>query len=338
MRLGFVGFGPQAQENLIPCCQLIPGTKIVAVCDLKAERRALAQQLYGIEHVFADYREMMARCDLDAVIAACYPGDHFEIATYSLQRGVPIFVEKPPAPSSAHLLRLIQLAERSQGTTGVGMNFRFATVTNRVKAFVRGDIESITLRHFANKPIQPFWNYTSLTRSFLHAQTIHSIDFLIDLCGPVRHVSVFGHPNDSRLALTIVLTFESGAHASLITGNTTPHFVFDFDVICTGGRHIASSALWNMGIADVGKVYDNQETKRWADVWMPSPLESGFARAGYAGQMAEFLAAVKEQRDSAISFSSLAETYRCLDEIEARLSNQVFLPRAEGQMMRKEAL
>lgn len=338
MRLGFVGFGPQAQENLIPCCQLTPGAKIVAVCDLKEERRLLAQDLYGIDHVFADYRKMIDTCDLDAVIAACYPADHFEIATYSLQRRLPIFVEKPPAPSSAHLLRLIQLAARSQVTTGVGMNFRYATVTNRVKAFVRGDIESMTLRHFANKPTQPFWNYTSLTRSFLHAQSIHSIDFLLDLCGPVEDISVFGSQNDERLALTIVLKFKTGAHASLITGNTSPHFIFDFDVICSGGRHIVSNALWNLGIADVGKAYDNQETKRWTDIWMPSPLESGFARTGYAGQMAEFLTAVREQRESAVSFSSLAETYHCLDEVEAQLSDQVFLPKAESQIMRKEVL
>jgi phthalate 4,5-cis-dihydrodiol dehydrogenase len=338
MRLGFVGFGPQAQENLIPCCQLIPGSDIVAICDLNEERRRLAQRLYGLDSLFTDYREMIDECDLDAVIAACYPSDHFEIATFALQRHLPVFIEKPPAPSSSPLSRLIQLAERTGCTTGVGMNFRYATVTERLKSLTRGKINSVTLRHFCNKPVRPFWNYTSIVRSFLHAQSIHSIDFLVDLCGPVREVSVFGNQVDLRVTMTIVLTFASGTHASLITGNTSPHFVFDFDVICDGGRHITSSGLWSLGVTEVGKEYANQETKRWADSWVPSPLESGFARAGYAGQMAEFLAAVRDRRESAISFASLAETYRCLDEIESQLSGDVFVPKANIQAIRQEAL
>lgn len=323
MKLGFVGFGAQAQQNIVPSCQILPGVDIAAICDHNETRRAEARRWLRFDAVFSDYRQMIEECDLDALIVACYPTEHCQIATYALERRLPVFVEKPPAPSSQHLRAMIELAAREGCTTGVGMNFRYASVTRRMKSLIGGELDSITLRHFCNKPTQPFWNHTSLVKSFLYSQSIHSIDFLIDLCGPVRNISVFGNRRDSMIVMTIVLSFESGANASLVTSNTSPHFVFDFDAICMGSRHISSSALWQLGVSDVGKTYAHEETKRWSDSWAHSPLDSGFERSGYAGQMTEFLNAVREQRDSAISFASILETYRCLDEIELQMARKV---------------
>ena len=61
-------------------------------------------------------------------------------------RGIPVFIEKPLAPSSGHVDRLVDLAEQQGCSTGVGMNFRFAEVTRRLASVAEGEINAITLR------------------------------------------------------------------------------------------------------------------------------------------------------------------------------------------------
>ena len=323
MKLGFVGFGAQAQENLLPCCLTLADVEIVGICDHNPARRRDALRMLPSARVFEDATQMMDAGNLDAIIVACYPTEHYEIAIQALQRELPVFVEKPPAPSIGHLDKMIDLARSSGVTTGVGMNFRYASVTQRLKALSEDQVNSITLRHFCSKPITPFWDHTCLLKSFLYSQSIHSLDFLIDLCGPVRNVKTVGENTGKRIVLTIVLTFQNGVTASLITSNTCPHFVFDFDVIAMGGRHISSSALWSMNVSEVGKTYHINEEKRWSDSWAHSPLASGFQRSGYAGQMNEFLSAVRERRDSDISFASVRPVYDCMSTIEEQMAKPV---------------
>jgi phthalate 4,5-cis-dihydrodiol dehydrogenase len=274
------------------------------------------KQKLGVSNSFTDYREMLDNIELDAVIAACYPREHFEIANYSMLRGIPIFVEKPPASSLVELKRMTEMAERTGCVTGVGMNYRFASVTARLKSLATDGINMITLRHFANKPQNPLWDETTVMRSFLYAQTIHSVDFLVNLGGVVSDISVANMSSDNTILMTMIIKFEGGAVASIVTGNTSPHFVFDFDAVCNRNCHVSAEMLWKFSTTRVGKAYADNETKKWSDVWTPSPLDSGFNRSGYGGQMAEFLAAARDRRQSSVSFASLTEPYRCLAEIE----------------------
>jgi phthalate 4,5-cis-dihydrodiol dehydrogenase len=319
LRLGFVGFGAQAQENLVPCCQALPGIEIAAVCDRNPRRREDALRWVKTENVYSNPQDMIDSCALDALIVACYPTDHYKIAMQALEHGLPVLVEKPPAPSSGHLAKMTDLARTRGLTTGVGMNFRHAKATQRLKTLAEGQLNSITLRHLCNKPTTFFWDHTCLLKSFLYSQSIHSLDFLLDLCGPVSNISTVGRVNGNLIVLTVLLNFKSGASASLFTSNASPHFVFDFDAIALGRRHISSSALWSIKVAEVGKTYADGETKRWSESWEPSPLDSGFVRSGYAGQLTEFFSAVRERRESTISFASVQSVYACMDEIERQV-------------------
>lgn len=319
IRLGFVGFGAQAQENLVPCCQVLPGIEIAAVCDRNPGRRADALRWIKAQNVYSSPHEMIDSCALDALIVACYPTDHYEIAMHAIERGLPVLVEKPPAPSSSHLSKMTDIARARGLTTGVGMNFRYAKTTQRLKTLAEGHVNSISLRHLCNKPTTFLWDHTCLLKSFLYSQSIHSLDFLLDLCGPVSNVSTVGGVDGNLVVLTVLLNFKSGSSASLFTSNASPHFVFDFDAIALGRRHISSSALWSIKVAEVGKSYADGETKRWSDSWEPSPLDSGFVRSGYAGQLAEFVNAVRERRESTISFASVQPVYACMDEIERQV-------------------
>jgi predicted dehydrogenase len=322
MKLAFVGFGAQTQENLLPTCMTVLGVEVAAICDIDESKRRQATAVFGSSRVYADHRELMEEVRPDAIIVACYPDDHFRIALDAIDRGVPVFIEKPPAPSSAKMKILADRARLKQLTTGVGMNFRFAEVTRRFSAIADGHFNMISLRQLANKPVGRLWGYASPLRSFLHAQTIHGLDMLIHLCGPIRDLHVAGGQDGSRIVFTVIITFENGAHGSLITSNTSPHLVFDFDAICRDKINISSRSLWDLTVADTTKIYAGGERKKWRDSWSPSPLASGYDRSGYLGQIVDFIEAIRAGRvESGTCFNSLLETYRCLDLIEEKCSS-----------------
>ncbi|WCG83753.1 Gfo/Idh/MocA family oxidoreductase [Pectobacterium sp. A5351] len=319
MKIGFVGFGAQARENLIPACNALFGVEIAAICDTDPAKCLEAATLFKFdeEKIFSNHCEMMDKCKLDAVIVACYPSAHYRIAYDAIERGIPVLLEKPVAASSEDVIRLAEMAKRKGVITGSGMNFRFADVTERIKQIYNDKIQMISLRQMANKPVSVLWDYNSVLKSFLHAQTIHGLDLLIHLCGSVKKLSVADNSSDGNIIFSVLLEFVNGAHGTLITSNTSPHFTFDLDVLADDRLHIKSTSLSTISVADMDKTYLKGERKRWCDTWAVSPLSSGYSRAGYTGEILDFINAIQSgDRDSKTALSTLIETYRCMDAIE----------------------
>jgi len=98
--IGVIGSGGQANgltENAIKH----KNTRIVAVCDV--DRRRLAEAKSKVDHyydnedctVYTDYREVLAREDIDAVIVATPDHWHALICVEAAHRGKDIYCEKP---------------------------------------------------------------------------------------------------------------------------------------------------------------------------------------------------------------------------------------------------
>jgi UDP-N-acetylglucosamine 3-dehydrogenase len=74
---------------------------------------------------YADYREMLAKTTPD-LVAVVVPTDlHFEVASYVLDRGINVLLEKPMASTIEQALALIQLARPRGAKLAVGHVERF---------------------------------------------------------------------------------------------------------------------------------------------------------------------------------------------------------------------
>jgi predicted dehydrogenase len=107
MRVGLVGlgyWGPNLARNFDEL-----GT-LVALCDLDAELRARFAARYPNAGVYADYGEMLASGELDAVVIATPVPTHFTLSKQGLEAGKHVFVEKPPAMRAAEMEELVALA------------------------------------------------------------------------------------------------------------------------------------------------------------------------------------------------------------------------------------
>lgn len=113
--VGGMGFGDTAHARNTP------GTKLVAVCDVYQGRLERAREMYGNDlSVSRDYREILSRKDVDAVIIATPDHLHAQIAQEAMKAGKDVYVEKPMVQKWEDGQRLVAAQQQTGRILQVG--------------------------------------------------------------------------------------------------------------------------------------------------------------------------------------------------------------------------
>lgn len=135
IRIGVVGYGYWG-PNLVRDFSRAPGSQVTAVCDLSAERLALARQAYPSIHTTHSYRELLADPRIDALVIATPASTHFDLALEALRAGRHVLVEKPMATGAEQARRLIEEAERRGLTLMVDHTPVYSGPVRKVKELI----------------------------------------------------------------------------------------------------------------------------------------------------------------------------------------------------------
>ncbi len=125
MRIGVVGAGGVMQRVHLPSLRKLGGVEVVAMAELKPELGRRVAAAFGIPRVYASAEEMVAREDLDGVVVVAGKAWHAAAALPALERGLPVFTEKPLAGTLEDARRMVEAAARSGARLMVGYMKRY---------------------------------------------------------------------------------------------------------------------------------------------------------------------------------------------------------------------
>ena len=200
--VGIVGFGGISRWAHYPFYKNDKRVKVVAVCDIIKERaEGFVRDCYPEAAVYTDYRDLVAREDIDCV-DICTPNYlHSEIAVAAFAHGKNVFSEKPDAVSPEKAIAMKEAAEKAGKLLMVMRNNRFADASAYMKKYIEagrmGEIYAgrCAWQRRRGIPGKGGW-FTTKAQSGggpLIDLGVHMIDLAVWLMGNPRPVAVSGN-------------------------------------------------------------------------------------------------------------------------------------------------
>lgn len=126
IRLGLIGCGLAARKLHWPALEKLKHKfRLVVVCNhTEPKARTFAELAGGVEYVL-DYRELLAREDVDAVDIVLPIHLNARVARESLAAGKHVLLEKPLAANAREAQALVRAAAKSDRVAMVAENFRY---------------------------------------------------------------------------------------------------------------------------------------------------------------------------------------------------------------------
>lgn len=138
LKVAVIGAGGIARNVHLPSLSEISSCRVVAVCDLVADRARAMQDAYAIEECYVSYTELLECVKPDAVFILVRPDELYRIALDCLNAGCHVFMEKPAGITLFQAQSLARAAQKAGKQLQVGLNRRFIPLLNQVIDTLKG--------------------------------------------------------------------------------------------------------------------------------------------------------------------------------------------------------
>jgi predicted dehydrogenase len=139
LNLGIVGACGRGGSFKI-ACEAVAGVRIHAVCDTNAEDLPRAAQRLGAVESYADYDDMLASSELDAVIVATPMPLHVPQSIAGLQAGLHVLSEVPAGVSIEECRRLVEACSRSDRVYMMAENCTYTRPNLIVRSLIEAGV------------------------------------------------------------------------------------------------------------------------------------------------------------------------------------------------------
>ncbi len=125
IKVGIIGLGGVAQLVHLPNLIKLPNAEISAVAEINKNRLQTISNKFHIKDRYTNYKEMLEKSDVEAVIIATPTNTHKEIAIDCLLAGKDVLVEKPLSRTYLEAKQVADVAKKTKRILMVGMNLRY---------------------------------------------------------------------------------------------------------------------------------------------------------------------------------------------------------------------
>jgi predicted dehydrogenase len=154
-RIGLIGVGKHGARYARHIREDFSDVELVAVARRDPDRAAAAARAFGAR-AYTDYRELIERGEVDAVIVVVPPTLHVEVVSCAARAGVPVLLEKPAVPSLAAGQALLAALRSNPIPLMVAQTLRYNTVVRALRAACAeiGTLRSMTFtQRFEPSPL-----------------------------------------------------------------------------------------------------------------------------------------------------------------------------------------
>jgi predicted dehydrogenase len=234
VRVGMVGTSWWADAMHLPSLTSHPSADVIAIAGRdRTHGEALAQK-YGIAQIFTDYREMIAKANLDALVISIPDDLHYAVAMDALDAGLHVLCEKPLALNGEQARAMYEKAEAKQVKHMTYFTIRWRPHFRYLKSLIDSGFAGALfhaqfsqLGHYARNH-KYAWRFDGRrANGVLGDLGPHSIDLARWYAGEITHVSARLGTNFQRASIddrplvptndtaALLVDFAGGAQATL---------------------------------------------------------------------------------------------------------------------------
>jgi predicted dehydrogenase len=145
LNLGVIGTANRAGEDL----HQVATENIVALCDVDAGLLAAARQQFPQAAAYGDFRKMLDRNDLDAIVVGTPDHTHAVAAVAALRSGRHVYCEKPLAHTVSEARRIAEVAKAEKRITQLGTQIHatnnYHQVVDVIQSGVIGPVREVRI-------------------------------------------------------------------------------------------------------------------------------------------------------------------------------------------------
>jgi predicted dehydrogenase len=316
---GLLGCGDIAAKRVAGALRDAPGSALVAVARARAELAEAFARAHGARRSHADWRDLLRDPEVEAVYVATPVRWHAGQAVAAAEAGRHVLCEKPMALDAAECDRMIAAARANGVRLGVAYYRHHYPVVARLRALLASGAlgrpvlaRAECFERFDAAPDHPrawFLRRSESGGGPMMDFGCHRIEVLLDLLGSVRAVeaslaNVLFRERDVEDTCVARLDFGSGASAVLTVTHAAAERRDHFELVGTEGS--AHVPVLNDGRLRLVTPAGTREEQHPPHANLHQPLVDDFVRA------------VREGRDPAVSGEVGREVSRVLDAIYAR--------------------
>lgn len=316
IRWGLIGCGDIAAKRVAAALRDSPGSALVAVARARPELAAEFARQHGARRWHADWRDVLRDAEVSAVYLATPVRLHAEQAVAAAEAGKHVLCEKPMAMDVAECERMIAAARSHGVRLGVAYYRHHYPLVARLRALLEsGEIGRPVLAQV--EVFEPFDASVGQPRSWLLDRKqagggpmmdfgCHRIELLLDLLGPLKVVRGFPtnvrfHDRDVEDTCVARMGFRSGAEAVLTVTHAAAERRDTFAIY--GSEGSAHVPVLNDGLVRIVTASGAREERHPPHPNLHQPL------------VEDFVAAVRERREPAVTGQVGLEVTRVLDTI-----------------------